>query len=283
VRVDELTLGRYQFQPVEAHVILNPGATTVEIERAGLCGIVTIGRLEFSEGQLEVFLVPIADNTLLDGSLSCLTGEKTFATGQFHIDGTIQARSAPPDILRALTGKIEFISENGRVLRSNLLAKVLSLLNITEIYRGRVPDMSGEGVGYSRSRISAELSGGELLIHSWTLDGPSLWLGARGKIDLVEETLQLFIVVSPFKTFDRIIRSIPLLGYLLGGRLVAVPVQASGAIADPDVVPMHPAAVGESLLEMVGRALLLPVHIVQPLIPDVKEGVDVKGFFLERD
>ena len=90
-------------------------------------------------------------------------------------------------------------------------------------------------------------------------------------------------MVSPFKTFDRIIRSVPLLGYLLGGRLVAVPVQVSGSLADPAVVPMHPAALGESLLEMVGRALLLPVRIVQPLIPGLEESVDVKGSILRRD
>lgn len=282
LRADDVSLGRYHFQPVEAHVIIRPGATTVEIERAGLCGIVTIGRLEFSAGQLEAFLIPIADNTLLDGTLSCLTGEKAIATGQFNIDGTIRARAAPADFLKALSGRIEVISEDGRILRSDLLAKVLSLINITEIYRGQVPDLTGTGVEYKRTQVSAEFSNGELIIHSWTLDGPSLWLGARGKIDLAADTLQLFIVVSPFKTFDRIIRSIPLLGYVLGGRLVAIPVQASGAIGDPDVVPMHPAALGQSVIEMVGRALLLPVRIIQPLIPDLDESIDVKGSYLIR-
>ena len=283
LRADEVNLGGYQFQPVEAHVIVRPEATTVEIERAGLCGIVTIGRLEFSAGQLDAFLVPIADNTLLDGTLSCLTGKKAVATGQFNIDGTILARSAPSDVLKALSGKIEVISEGGRILRSNLLARVLSLINITEIYRGTVPDLTGTGVEYKRTQVSAEFANGELIIHSWTLDGPSLWLGARGKINLLDDTLQLFIVVSPFKTFDRIIRAIPLLGYVLGGRLVAVPIQASGALGNPDVVPMHPAALGESLLDMVGRALLLPVRIIQPLIPDLDESVDVKGSFMIRE
>lgn len=283
LRADEVSLGRYQFQPVEAHVIMRPEATTVEIERAGLCGIVTIGQLEFATGQVEAFLVPIADNTLLDSTLNCLTGEKTIATGHFNIDGALQARSAPSEFLEALSGKIEFISENGRIQRSNLLAKVLSLINITEIYRGTLPDLTGQGVEYKRTQISAEFANGELIIHSWTLDGPSLWLGARGKINLLEDTLQLFIVVSPFKTFDRIIRAIPLIGYVLGGRLVAVPVQASGALGDPDVVPMHPAALGESILDMVGRALLLPVRVIQPLIPDLDESVEIKGSFMMRE
>ncbi len=283
VRADDLLLGHHRFQPVEAHVRFGPAGTTVEIERAGLCGVETIGRLDLSGGELDAFLVPIADNTLLDGTLSCLTGEKAIATGQFNIDGTIHSRSAPSDFLKAMSGKIEFISEDGRILRSDLLARVLSLINVTEIYRGTVPDLTGRGLEYKRTRISGEFSNGELLIHSWTLDGPSLWLGARGKIHLIDETLQLFIVVSPFKTFDRIIRSVPLLGYLLGGRLVAVPVQVSGSLADPAVVPMHPAALGESLLEMVGRALLLPVQIVQPLIPGLEESVEVKGSILRRD
>ncbi|MCU0559862.1 MAG: AsmA-like C-terminal region-containing protein [Desulfobacterales bacterium] len=283
LRAEEVSLGRYHFQPVEAHVILRPQATRVEIERAGLCGIVTIGQLEFPAGQIEAFLIPIADNTLLDNTLTCLSGQKTIATGQFNIDGALQARSAPADFLKALSGKIEFISEEGRILRSALLARVLSLINITEIYRGTLPDLTGKGVEYKRTQISAEFANGEVLIHSWTLDGPSLWLGARGKINLLEDTLQLFVVVSPFKTFDRIIRAIPLIGYLFGGRLVAVPVQASGALEDPEVVPMHPAALGESILDMVGRALLLPVRIIQPLIPDIDASVDIGGSFMMRE
>ncbi len=283
LHVDELALAGHQFQPVLARVTFDPGRTRVEVERAGLCGITTIGRIDLAGGKIDAYLVPVADNTLLDRTLGCLTREKSLATGQFNIDGTIEAQAVPADLLKAMTGRLQFISDNGRILRSTLLARVLSLLNITEIYRGRMPDLTGQGLEYKRTQIAAELLNGRLIIHSWTLDGPNLWLGARGSVDLSAGTLELFIVVSPFTTFDRIIRAVPLLGYVLGGRLVGIPIRASGPIADPEVVPMHPAAVGQSVLEMVERALLLPVHIVQPLIPGIEEGRDERGTTLIRE
>ncbi len=283
LRADYLSLMGQEFQPVVARILLDPGRTRVEVERAGLCGIVVIGRADIAGGRIDALLVPVADNTLLDRTVSCLTREKSVATGQFNIDGMVVGRGLTADWLNAMTGRLQFISENGRILRSTLLARILSLLNITEIYRGRVPDLTGDGVEYKRMQISAELLNGRVLVHSWTVDGPSLWLGARGSIDLTDETLQLFIGVSPFTTFDRIIRSVPLLGYVLGGRLVAIPIQARGSIADPEVVPMHPAAVGQSLVEMAERALLLPVHIIQPLIPDAEESAGARGSGVVRE
>jgi hypothetical protein len=102
-------------------------------------------------------------------------------------------------------------------------------------------------------------------------------MGARGEIDLVENTLQLFVLVSPFKTVDRIINAIPGLRWVLGGRLVAIPMEARGDLYDPDVIPLAPSAVAQSILDMLGRTLLLPLHIVQPLIPGLDESVDIDG------
>ena len=102
-------------------------------------------------------------------------------------------------------------------------------------------------------------------------------MGARGEIDLSDNTLQLFILVSPFKTVDRIINSIPGLRWILGGRLVAIPMEARGAVSDPEVIPLAPSAVAQSILDMLGRTLRLPLHIFQPLIPGLDESIDIDG------
>jgi len=179
--------------------------------------------------------------------------------------------------MKALTGNLEVISEDGRFLRSNLFAKILGLINITEIYRGTVPDLTGEGLEYKRMKLSAEFRDGKLIVNSWTFNGPSLWMGARGEVDLIDKTLQLFVLVSPFKTVDRIINAIPGLRWVLGGRLVAIPMEARGDLSDPEVIPLAPSAVAQSILDMLGRTLRLPLHIIQPLIPGLDESVDIDG------
>jgi len=199
------------------------------------------------------------------------------ASGRFNLDGALQVNAPPAEFLKALTGSIEAISEDGRFLRSTLFAKILGLINFTEIYRGTVPDLTGEGLEYKRMNLSGEFRDGKLIVNGAALTGPSLWMGARGEIDLIDDTLHLFVLVSPFKTVDRIINAIPGLRWVLGGRLVAIPMEARGELSDPEVIPMAPSAVGQSILDMIGRTLRLPLHIVQPLIPGLDESVDIDG------
>jgi len=277
LHAEAFKIGSYDFHPLMAEAVLTPGGTTVAIERADVCGIVLIGRLTFASGRLNAFIVPVADNTLLDTTLTCLSEEKAMASGRFNLDGALQVNAPPAEFLKALTGNLEVISEDGRFLRSNLFAKILGLINITEIYRGTVPDLTGEGLEYKRMKLSAEFRDGKLIVNSWTLNGPSLWMGARGEVDLIDHTLQLFILVSPFKTVDRIINAIPGLRWVLGGRLVAIPMEARGDLSDPEVIPLAPTAVAQSILDMLGRTIRLPLHIVQPLIPGLDESIDIDG------
>lgn len=277
LRAEAFKIGGFDFHPLAATAVLTPAGTTVAIERANVCGIVLIGRLTFTPGRLNAYLVPVADSTMLDYTLTCLTDEKSVASGRFNLDGALQVEAPPAEFLKALTGTIDFVSEDGRFLRSSLFAKILALINFTEIYRGTLPDLTGKGLEYKRVELSGEFRDGKFIINSGTLDGPSLWMGARGAIDLSDNTLQLFILVSPFKTVDRIVNSIPGLRWILGGRLVAIPMEARGALSDPEVIPLAPSAVAQSILDMLGRTLRLPLHIIQPLIPGLDESIDIDG------
>ncbi|MGO9316039.1 MAG: hypothetical protein ACLQDI_25290, partial [Syntrophobacteraceae bacterium] len=64
---------------------------------------------------------------------------------------------------------------------------------------------------------------------------------------------------------DRIINFIPLVRYVLAGRLVAIPVRINGDLDDPDVTPFSPTAVGTGLLDTVKRIFHLPLKLIQPL------------------
>jgi len=58
------------------------------------------------------------------------------------------------------------------------------------------------------------------------------------------------------------VRSVPVLGYLLGGVLTSVPVAVSGDIRNPRVVPLGPGAVVSELAGVFERALKLPGRVL---------------------
>jgi hypothetical protein len=74
------------------------------------------------------------------------------------------------------------------------------------------------------------------------------------------------VLVAPLKTVDSVITRIPLVGDILGGSLISIPVSVKGDLKKPDVTILPPAAVGEGLLGIMQRTLELPVQVIQPFI-----------------
>jgi hypothetical protein len=81
----------------------------------------------------------------------------------------------------------------------------------------------------------------------------------------VKKEMDLIVLVAPFKTVDRIVDIIPLVGHVLGGKLISIPFRAKGALQDPDVIPLSPTAAGTEVLGILERALKLPITIIQPV------------------
>ncbi|MGE5258410.1 MAG: AsmA-like C-terminal domain-containing protein, partial [Hyphomicrobiales bacterium] len=228
-------------------------------------------RMAFEGPMVDAYLVPVVDVMSLDSVVSCLTSEKSQISGNFNLDGALQVRARREEIAKALSGRITFVSDEGTIRQSLFFAKLLALLNLTEIYRGQLPDMTTQGLDYKRTAATLEIKDGKIVVPDWYINGRTLWMGSRGEIDIATQNIDFTLMVSPFKTIDRIINAIPGIRWILGGRLVAIPMKATGTIEDPQIVPLSPSAVGTSILEMIERTLMLPIEIIQPLVPGMEQ------------
>jgi hypothetical protein len=271
LRLERLVIDRVHLVPLHADVQLAADSTRIEIERAGFCGMPLIGRIDFDGPIVDAYLVPVADAMPLDGVIACLSEDKSLFTGNFNLDGQLSFRGRRDGIIRSLQGRLTLVAEDGTIRQSLLFTRLFALLNLTEIYRGKLPDFNSQGLDYKRMNASIEVKDGKIRFSDWSIDGRTLWIGSRGEIDIDAQQIDFTIMVSPFKTIDRIINSIPGLRWILGGRLVAVPMRAVGSLEDPQVVPLSPSAVGTSIVEMIERTLLLPIQVIQPLVPGMQE------------
>ncbi len=269
--VERALIEGIEIAPLRLSLEPGGGEGVAWIERGALCGMLFMGRVGFAGGAIDGYLVPVVDARPLEETIPCLTSEASFVSGNFNLDGALEARGKIEELLRSAKGSFRFVAEDGTIRKSLFFARLFTVLNLTEIYRGSLPDFESRGFDYRRSTAELELAGGKLSVREWTIDGPTLWMGGRGEIDLLRRNLDFTVMVSPFKTIDRIVNRIPGLGWILGGRLVAVPMKATGDLKDPKIVPLSPEAVGTSLLEMLKRTILLPVRIIQPFIPGMEE------------
>lgn len=125
--------------------------------------------------------------------------------------------------------------------------------------------MRKEGLQYRSLANRGEIQDGNATV-TMVLDGDLPMVG-HGKVDLVTQKLDLQILVAPTKTTNTVIRKIPVLGHILGGTLVQVPVRVTGTFEDSKVSLLEPAAVAKNLLGIAERTFLLPVELIRPVLP----------------
>jgi hypothetical protein len=276
VELDNFTYDEFTWRPVHADISFNKTDTSILIKEANLCGIQFPGILKVSSNEFEFYTNPTAKNQNLQSTITCLTDKEHLADGTFNLSGELMTKARPTDFLKSLSGNLDFSADQGRIYRFGMLAKIFALLNVTEIYRGAVPDLAGEGFAYESMSASAVFENGMLIIRESSIDSPSMGIACEGDIDLVKKKVDLTVLVAPFKTVDRIIKHIPLVNNILGGKLISIPFRAIGELADPDVIPLSPTAVGSGLLGILQRTLKLPITIIQPVLPGSKDEKEEK-------
>lgn len=261
----------FTWRPVEAYVAYDGDNVTIDIVEADLCGISTPGMVILTPKGMSLNFSPAAENEKVKPAADCLFGKRRIMTGSFELNGEFSGFGKPQDLLQALEGRAKFKAKNGRIYELNLLSKIFAVLNLTEIFRGKLPDLVKEGFAYKTVEVEGAFSGGKLKLEEASIDGSSMGIVGRGTLDLIDKTMDLTILVAPLKTVDVIIKYIPPLKYIFKGHVLSIPVKVSGNMKDPEVFPLSPSAVGSELLNMIKRILLLPVKIIQPLLPDGKD------------
>jgi hypothetical protein len=268
---NSVTYGRFTWEPFRANIAVGHNAVEVSIEEAKLCGISTTGAVKVTDKKLSLDVRPVSESAELESKAKCLLDETARVTGDFELKGRIFAEAEPKDLIPALRGNLEFKAKSGRIDYLVGLARILEFVNLTEIYKGKIPDMKKEGLSYKLATVIGSLQDGKLIIKEGTLDGHTLQMAAQGEIDLAEGKIDLTVLVAPLRTVDRIINLIPLVRYIFAGSLLSLPVKVSGDLKDPKVTALSPSAIGSELLGMMKRTLGLPFKVIEPLMPRKKE------------
>ena len=265
IHANRFNYGNYIWKPLEASLMFTQDGINVEVTQADLCTIPTPTKvIQHPQGTLLMIHLN-AHNLDLDSTLSCLWDRKGVITGSFDLTGEITANVQQQRMSETFRGNLILNARNGRVYHSTVLAKTFDLLNVTEIYRGQLPDLMNEGCAYDSITARAALKNGKLMVKDAVFDGRCAKMVWTGEIDLESQKVKFTVLVSPLKTVDRVIRHIPLVGRMLGDSLVSIPIQVTGDLSDPNVTPFSPSAVDSSLLGTMKKAFRFPFKLIQPL------------------
>jgi uncharacterized protein YhdP len=212
-----------------------------------------------------------AQDQELKPTILCLTNKNTDVTGKFDFNGQISGHGKGGDFIDSIQGDIELIARDGNIYRSKTLDKTFDLLNETKTFKEEFPDLDKKAVKYRSMSIKGTLQKRKFEIKEGVLDTPVTEIVAQGHIDLGNERIDLNALVAPLKFVHRVVKKIPVLGYILGGNLVSVPVKVTGTVANPEVTFFSPSVVGSELLGIIKRTFNMPVKLAEPLLPQEKK------------
>lgn len=266
-----IVYGRYMISPVQAVATIGPEGVSAAVTDAEVCGLSIPGTIVFSRQGVQLNFKTSAEKQKLESSILCLSGSDVGMTGTFDLSADVSARGKSGALLSTLEGKVDFRAKKGKIYRYPLLAKIFSVLSVTEIFRGKLPELGGTGFSYNSMTLKGKLHNGKLELEEMLLDGSTIDIIAQGDVDIDQKKMDLVVLVAPFSTINWIIRHIPLVGKILGGTLISIPVKVSGDLSNPDVTFLAPSAVGSRILEILKNIVELPVEIISPVLPKEKE------------
>lgn len=261
-RTDKLKTKNLTITNVNSKIFLKKDGLYIRLHKAFLCDLETSGYINFENNSVNFKLPVKAENKAnIQNLLTCLFQKNEFMDGAYSLTCNLLSKTPKKDYLKNINGSLEFIAKKGHIYQLTLLSRILSVINVSKVFKGKLPDITQDGFLYETIVIEAYIKDSIIYLTKAIIDGEDMTLVFTGVIDPLSDKLNLTCLVAPLKTIDLIIEKIPVINTLLEGRLVSLPVKASGKLSDPTVVPLHPSAVGKSLFNMLANILKTPVRL----------------------
>jgi hypothetical protein len=186
-------------------------------------------------------------------------------TGSLNVQGDVTARGdSMADIKKTALGNVRLRLEKGSLRKFNVFSKMFSILNVSQLLKGRLPDMVTVGMPFNDIKGSFAISDGVVNTQDLFINSDAMNISVIGTANLVREDLNFTIGVQPLQTVDKVINRIPVVGWLLTGKdkdLVTVYFEAKGKWADPHVTAIPAKSLGKGLLNVFRRVFELPVRL----------------------
>ncbi len=186
-------------------------------------------------------------------------------TGTLTLHGDLTARGTTlVDIKKSALGTIQLGMNNGKFRKFSVLSKVFSILNVSQLLKFKLPDMTSGGMPYSTIKGNIALKDGILTTKDLFISSNAINMSIVGTADIIKEELNLTLGAQPLQTVDKIVNRIPIVGWLLTGKdkdLVTAYFEAKGTWSNPQVSAIPVKSMGKGLLNIFIRAFELPVRL----------------------
>ncbi|TYO98320.1 uncharacterized protein DUF3971 [Geothermobacter ehrlichii] len=180
--------------------------------------------------------------------------------GDFYLEG-----EAGRNFIPTLDGGVSLEVRDGVLNKFAFLSKVFSLLNVSQLFAFKLPDLVEKGMPYQSLTVTVSIEQGIVHTEDLLLRSEAMDLSFVGDYDLPRNRLDAVVGVKPLKTVDRIITKIPIAGWILGGReraLVTAHFKITGDASKPQVEAIPVTSLSKKIFGIFKRVLTLPGEVL---------------------
>lgn len=215
---------------------------------------------------------PRVSNMEAKAFLRALTGkgreEKVDVSGRVHVSKVVLSGEGNDlqEVKASLNGSLRLECLNGVIERFNILSKVFSVLNVSQLFKLRFPDLKTKGLPFRSITANITVKEGVASTEDFLVDSDAMRITLVGKVDLKKSTIDARVGVHPLGTVDTVLSHVPIVGYILTGKekaFLSVVSEVKGDLDDPKVEAIPLKSAGEGFLGLLKRILETPIRPFQ--------------------
>lgn len=192
--------------------------------------------------------------------------DKKELTGTMAVDGEITARGeSAEELKKTALGSVKITAHNGSLRQFSVLSKVFSILNVSQLFKLKLPDMVSEGMPYNDIKATIGIKDGVVSTNDLFVASNAMNMSLIGKHDFIRDNMELTLGIQPLQTVDKVVSHIPIVGWILTGKdksLITTYFEIKGKSADPQVSAVPVKYLGRGVLDIFKRVFQLPGKLV---------------------
>ncbi|HOP40070.1 MAG TPA: AsmA-like C-terminal domain-containing protein [Geobacteraceae bacterium] len=257
-----------EYRKLHADVHLEQKILYVEEAACGMLGgtFAGSGRVDFGATGGPRYQTSLQLKDISAGQFLQALGTNRELTGTMTIEGDLIARGNTLDQVKASSlGNLRLHCEKGTLRKFSLLSKLFSILNVSQLFKFKLPDMVSDGMPYNEINASFALRDGLVTTDDLFIDSNAMSISIVGDFDLIKEQLDVTIGVKPLQTIDKVMSRIPVVGWVLTGKnrsLITTYFEAKGSLDNPKVKSITAKSMAKGVFNIFSRLFSLPAKLV---------------------
>ncbi|HZV82250.1 MAG TPA: AsmA-like C-terminal domain-containing protein [Geobacteraceae bacterium] len=187
-------------------------------------------------------------------------------TGTMTVEGELTTKGeSAEELKKSALGSIKIAARNGSLRQFPTLSKVFSILNVSQLFKLKLPDMVSEGMPYNGIKATLSFKDGTLSTNDLFVTSNAMNMSFVGSYNYIHDNMNFTLGIQPLQTVDKVVSHIPIVGWILTGKdktLLTTYFEIKGKTSDPQVSAIPVKYLAKGVFDIFKRVFQLPAKLV---------------------